>query len=440
MDSNTENQLIRILVNLNRIDGVESGLIADNNGNVICHSMSRGADTSLFGSMAHVITGSSERLLSSANQGEIERVLVESERGKALFLHLGNVHFILLMEVSANVGFVMVSAKRAALNIIELTKDIIFEEPVDEVPVETVAESVEEVTEKVSVEESHIPTEIDLEPEKVGEVVEKITETEDIKDTFEKVVGSEKLDEIMESPEFKSLDDEEAKEKLEEILEIEPEKEISAEGEIKAESKEISSPIEEEVKPEIEVEKPLEEPEIEVEIVEEVKEPETRIPVIKPPISFPKLPEGVQIPEDPEGRANLVLDIYESIFLAMSIGASKIMGVSPARGLIKRFLPLKDCKTLLKDVDVKSNSSIDFDKIRENSKDIPLDEREKTLIEDFSKIIDIITENYGKVMGYGAFRGIVRNEFKVINNSYGKTMEELEIKEKIHPELVDLFK
>ena len=436
MDSNTENQLTRILVNLNRIDGVESSLITDSNGNVICHSMSRRTDTSLFGPMAQVITGSSERLLSSANQGEIERVLVESERGKALFLHLGNVHFILLMEVSANVGFVMVSAKRAASNIIELTKDIVFEEPVEEVP----AETVEEVTEEVSVKEPHIPTEIDLKPEEIEEVVEKITETEDIKETFEKVVGSEKLDEIMESSEFKSLDDEEAKEKLEEILEIEPEKEISAEGEIKAESKEISSPIEEEVKPEIEVEKPLEEPEIEVEIVEEVKEPETRIPVIKPPISFPKLPEGVQIPEDPEGRANLVLDIYESIFLAMSIGASKIMGVSPARGLIKRFLPLKDCKTLLKDVDVKSNSSIDFDKIRENSKDIPLDEREKTLIEDFSKIIDIITENYGKVMGYGAFRGIVRNEFKVINNSYGKTMEELEIKEKIHPELVDLFK
>ena len=139
-------------------------------------------------------------------------------------------------------------------------------------------------------------------------------------------------------------------------------------------------------------------------------------------------------------EANLILDIYESIFLAMSIGASKIMGVAPARGLIKRFLPVEDCKTILKDVDVKSNSAIDFDKIRENVEDISLDEREKTLITDFSKIIEIITENYGKVMGYGAFRGIVRAEFKVINNSYGKPMDELGIKDKIHPELNDLFK
>jgi predicted regulator of Ras-like GTPase activity (Roadblock/LC7/MglB family) len=441
MDSKLENQLTSILIDLNRIDGVESSLISDNNGNVICHSMSRGTDTSLFGPMAHVITSSSKRLLNSGNQGEIERVLVESKKGKALFLHLGNVHFILLMEVSANVGFVMVSAKRAALNIIELTKDIIFEEPVEEIEVpeeliEEVKESVEEpvaISEEVVIEEpDKVLTEVDLEGEEIKELVENITETKDINEAFEKVVGPEKLDEIIESPEFKSLDDDEAKEKLTEMLEIELEEGIRAKSEIKVESEEIA--------PQIEEEKSVDEIEIPEEIVEEIKEPETRIPVIKPPISFPKLPEDVQIPEDPEKRANLVLDIYESIFLAMSIGASRIMGVSPARGLIKRFLPLEDCKSLLKDVDVKSNSAINFDKIRENTESISIDEREKTLITDFSKIIDIITENYGKVMGYGAFRGIVRAEFKVINSSYGKTMDELGIKDKIHPELAELFK
>ncbi len=36
--------------------------------------------------MANVITSSSKRLISSSNQGKIQRVLVESENGKALFL------------------------------------------------------------------------------------------------------------------------------------------------------------------------------------------------------------------------------------------------------------------------------------------------------------------------------------------------------------------
>ena len=420
MNSSTENQLINILIDLNKIEGVESSLISDSNGNVICHSMSRRTDTSLFGPMAHVIISSSKRLLNSTNQCQIERILVESEEGKALFLHLGNVHFILLMEVSANVGFVMVSAKRAALKIVELTKDMVFRK---------VEETVFEEVPPKKIELDN-PFKEDVEHEEIEETVEKITETEDISKTFEKGVGSKKLDAIMKSSQFKSLDPEEAGEKLTEILK-------SSEPEIKSESKKAVLPIE---KNEIKTENEPEEIEILEKAVQKTKEPESSIPVIKPPISLPKLPDDVQIPETSEERINLILDIYESICVAMSIGASKIMGVAPAKGFIKRFLPLGDCKTLLKDVDVKSNSTIDFDKIRENIEDIPSDEREKILIIDFSKIIDVITENYGKVMGYGAFRGIVRTEFKVINNSYGNAMVELEIKDKMHPELTELFK
>ncbi len=44
----------------------------------------------------------------------------------------------------------------------------------------------------------------------------------------------------------------------------------------------------------------------------------------------------------------------------MSIGASKIMGVAPARGLTQKFLPYEECKILLDGVKVKSNSTIDF--------------------------------------------------------------------------------
>ena len=74
--------------------------------------------------MAHVITSSSKRLLNSSNQGEIQRILVESEYGKALFLHLGKVQFIVLMKNRANVGLIMVSSKGPAEKIVDLTKDL----------------------------------------------------------------------------------------------------------------------------------------------------------------------------------------------------------------------------------------------------------------------------------------------------------------------------
>ncbi|HNS25646.1 MAG TPA: hypothetical protein PKK85_06205, partial [Methanobacteriaceae archaeon] len=157
------------------------------------------------------------------------------------------------------------------------------------------------------------------------------------------------------------------------------------------------------------------------------------------PQSLPDLPDSVVIPDDPLGRTDLMVEIYETLFLAMSIGASKIMGVSPARGLTKQFLPFNECKKLLEGVDVKSNAVIDFEALRVNAEKIKVEDREAVFLKDFSRIISVITDNYGKVMGYDAFRGMVRSEFRAINDSYGDAMDELGIKGKMHPELQKLL-
>lgn len=346
MDSDLKIKLDKITSELTKTDGVDGSLIVDVNGEVLSHHLLQGLDIELFGPMSNVITGSSKRLIDVSNHGEIERVLVESEKGKALFLHLGNVRFIVLMENKANVGMVMISSKRAAQEIIELTKDL------------TMVKMEEEVEKEAS------------EPEPVEEVVEV-----------------ESVEEVTES---------------------------------------IPEPVKEELA-EIEPEAPAEE------------EPKVSIPIIKPPIAFPKLVKVIEIPEDEEARVDLLLKIYESIFLAMSIGASKIMGVAPARGLTRKFLPVEDCKILLDGVDVKNNSAIDFVKIRENAEKIPLSDREQIFKESFGKIVTIITENYGKVMGYSAFRAMIRPEFKIINESYGPLLDDLGVKEQLHPELLDFF-
>ncbi len=398
MDSGILKQLNDLLIDLNRNDGIESCLITDLYGNVISSSTSR--DSSLFGHMANVITASSKKMLNSTNQGGIERVLLESKDGKALFLSLGDLNLVLILDVTANVGFVMVSAKRAALKIEELSRDIILEKQLQK------EAEIEDTLEKS-----------ELEQDKMFEVIQEITGTEEVLDAFDEVVGIEKLEEMMDSSEFKSLDMDDAKDKLSKILENNKEH-LGMDG--------------------LDVNGEIINPEEESEIRAD-ENSETMVPIIKPPISFPMLPDVVQIPESPEERSNLVLDIYEAIFLAMSIGASKIMGVSPARGLINRFLPYDDCEILLKDVEIKNNSVVDFDKIRENAEDILLDKREDSLKSNLNKIINVITENFGKVMGYEAFRGIVRAEFNVIHDSYAKPMDALGIKDHMHPELVELF-
>lgn len=392
-DNKLKVELERIVNDLGKVEGVEGALIVDNNEEILSQRILQDVDISLFGPMAHVITSSSKRLLSSSDQGNIQRVLVESKNGKALFLDLGNVHFVVLMKNRANVGLIMVSSKRAAEKIKELTKDL-----------KLVVKSEEKIREPLKVENVIVeeePVELNTNTKEsqkieIDEFTEPISEVNN-----EPLISVHEIEEKSETkPELSEAN-----------VEIEP---------VKVGDSTETFPVKEELKTQIKTEK--------------------TIPVIKPPIAFPEIKKVIEMPDNIEDRADLILDIYEAIFRAMSIGASKIMGVAPARGLTQKFLPLEHCKKLLDGVNVKSNSTIDFNKIRKNANKIPLEERESQFTEDFTKIIDVVTENYGKVMGYGAFRGMVRPEFKIIADSYGPAMQKLGITDKMHPEMVELFK
>jgi predicted regulator of Ras-like GTPase activity (Roadblock/LC7/MglB family) len=396
-DNNLKVELERIINDLGKVDGIEGGLIVDCNGDILSQRILQDIDISLFGPMANVITSSSKRLINSSNQGKIQRVLVESKNGKALFLDLGKVHLIVLMKNHANVGLIMVSSKRAAEKIITLTKDLKLV-----IEAEELSLTPTKIVSKVVKEEPLELVKDNVEPEKINLEAEKVEITKVTKPKLIPELNSEQ-------PSISEPEELEAKVEVLEITEQEP--------------VQISEVSENQIK----------------EKLEGPVKTEKTIPVIKPPIAFPEIKKVIEIPENIEERADLILDIYESIFRAMSIGASKIMGVAPARGLTQKFLPLEECKVLLDGVKVKSNSTIDFKKIRENVSEIPLEERESLFTKDFTKIINVVTENYGKVMGYGAFRGMVRPEFKIIKDSYGPVMYKLGITEKIHPEMSELF-
>ncbi len=479
-------QLEKATVALDKTADIEGILIVAIDGRILHHNLRVDVDINLFGPMSQVISNSSHRLLNSSGQGDMERVLVESSGGKALFLGLENAHLIVLMHDSANVGMVMVNAKRASEEINEATRDLELEVP-EEVPIEEIpAEEVpiEEIPEKVPIEEAlveEIPAEeITIEETPSEEIIEELTtKTPLIEETSaEAIKADENAIEVQE----------ESTEHVEEVTEepavepiVEPVSELTEEPvkdlEVSESISETEKPITESLPPEKEPEEVLTEPETSIveelreveaepETVEteteieaevqtiteperviteekpeeaEVEEPGPTIPTVRPPISFPSLPEHVEVPDDPEKRSDLILDIYEKIFLAMSMGAAKIMGVAPARGLTKKFLPFEKCQRLLHNVNLKSNATIDFAQIKKNAEEIPISEREEIFIRDFSRMIEIITENYGRVMGYEAFRGMVRAEFLSIKKSYGEAMEELNIKKNMHPEIAHLF-
>jgi predicted regulator of Ras-like GTPase activity (Roadblock/LC7/MglB family) len=407
-----------VLDELTQTKGVEGAIIVSSWGEVLKHNLKSSGDLSLFGPMTQVIDSSSQRLLESAGLGKMEKVLLESKKGKSLFLQLKKVHLIILIKKNANLGMVMMAAHRVSPQIMEITRDmevVEVELPVPEVAVdEPVLEAIEKsAPEEVLVEEAVIEETL----------VEPVEET--VKEMGEAEVSAEvATGEILKREEV---------EVVAEATPTVPEEEHVLESE-------IPTVVTEEVKPPVEQAKESDMELISAESPESVEEkPAGVIPSIKPPISLPDLPESVVIPDDPQGRADLIIEIYEALFLAMAIGASKIMGVSPARGLTKQFLPYSECKELLEGVDVKSNAVIDFDAVRVNIEKITVEDQEGVFLRDFSKIITVITDNYGKVMGYDAFRGMVRSEFGAINNSFGEAMDKLGIKENIHPELQKLL-
>jgi predicted regulator of Ras-like GTPase activity (Roadblock/LC7/MglB family) len=378
IDHNLKIQLEKATQELNQISDVEGNLIVAINGEILHHHLRADVDINLFGPMSQVISSSSSRLLNSSDQGTMKRVLLESFGGKALFLTLDNVHLIILMQTLANLGLVMVTARRAADEIKELTHDLKL------------------TTTETSVKEEVLEQKKSMEDAKV-KLVEKFVE------------------EIKESPNGEETP----------LTELEPE--LSAE---------LKSELKEEVPPIIKDEQTIEEELVLAETESEVEK--SVIPTVKPPIAFPKLPEKISVPDNNDERSKLILEIYEAIFLAMALGAAKIMGTAPARGLTKKFLPFEECQKLLNGVDLKSNATIDFSQIRKNAEKISIAEREETFISDFSRMIEIITENYGKVMGYEAFRAMVRPEFQAINQSYGEAMDKLGIRTKLHPEIASL--
>ncbi len=411
-DSSLRNKLELELANLEKIDGVEASLVVNNSGEVFYTNL-KSKELSLFGSMANIISNSSLKLLKHTRQGEGERILLESLQGKALFLNLKKGHLVVLTNANANIGAVMLSSKKAAHKINNIPEikamgvKMISEEKITSAALKRDAE------ENLAKSNAPIST-ISLEKEEFSSSTPHNRQEEARlkleKEMLNKNKEKWKTTQLKVRPDDQKVDLNENK-----IAgKLLPDSEVEIIGDVeKASKKEVTKVKDKEV---------------------------TRdLPIIQPPIAFPELPQDVEVPDDLKERCDLIIDIYEYIMRAMSIGASKIMGVAPARGMLKKSLPYKELPQLLAGVDVKNNSVIEFEKIRENLDKYPTENRSEKFIEDLNQLITAITDNYGKVMGYNAFRGMIRTEFGQIYNAFGPAMDELGIINIIHSALKPLL-
>ena len=172
-DLEIEEGLETVLKELDQTKGVEGAIIVNSVGEILKHTLKSSGDLSLFGPMAQVIHSSSQRLLGSAGLGKMEKVLLESKKGKSLFLQLKKVHLIILIEKNANLGMVIMAAHRVSPRIMEITRDMEVDE--SSLPEMTsagpVLESMEESIPKEDSLEKTVPeTLTELEEETAGQM------------------------------------------------------------------------------------------------------------------------------------------------------------------------------------------------------------------------------------------------------------------------------
>ncbi|QHN08919.1 roadblock/LC7 domain-containing protein [Methanothermobacter sp. THM-2] len=369
-------------------EGVEGVIVTDSSGSIL---YSRGASSGNLGSMASVMADASGKLLKRAGQGDYQSAVIEFPSGKMVLLN-DALHLLVLADKRSNLGKVILLARRVMkrLSDPEILREL---------------EYIKEESSAAGIK-STMELEAGFTPQSEGSHISGIPEGDEINVTI-------------------------AEQKAEA-----PGQEQKAVHDINTGV--VHEQVEILRKPEIEKPESLEE-KIEKPVMEDRAKASLQshtIPEVRPPLSLPEL-KSIDVPSDPEAQKETTLLIYEHILLAMSIGASKIMGVAPAGGMLRKSLPHDECPITLEGVGVLSNASIDFKKLRENISAAGYNLEE--IKRDMEIIITSITENYGRVMGYGAFRGMIRPEFTAIYRAYRDAMDELGITETIHPELRQIW-
>ena len=69
-----------------------------------------------------------------------------------------------------------------------------------------------------------------------------------------------------------------------------------------------------------------------------------------------------------------MLDIYNALLMSILIGALRISGVAPTRGLFKKFLSEGE-SSLLGEVKIRKDVILDMEKLRSNMEKIPPEKR-----------------------------------------------------------------
>ncbi|WP_456472313.1 roadblock/LC7 domain-containing protein [Methanocaldococcus sp.] len=103
----------KILVEINKTDGVKGSMVVGKDGLLIASELPKDIDAELVGAMVSAAYGAAERAAEEIKLGNIKQSMIEGEFGKVLMIDAGDNILVVLTEDKVNLGLVRIIMKKA---------------------------------------------------------------------------------------------------------------------------------------------------------------------------------------------------------------------------------------------------------------------------------------------------------------------------------------
>lgn len=118
MAETKKDQLTKILQDMKKIGNILGSAVISKDGLVIASNLSDSVDEDTFAAMSAAMEGAAETAAQELNQGELNQIIVDAEKGKIITIAAGKkALLVILANTGINLGLALLELGKAAYRI-----------------------------------------------------------------------------------------------------------------------------------------------------------------------------------------------------------------------------------------------------------------------------------------------------------------------------------
>ncbi len=121
MPETKKEQLTEILQELRKVGDIQGSSVISRDGLVVASDLSKNVDEETFAAMSAAMQGAAETAVSELNQGTLNQIIIEADKGKIITISAGEkAILIILAKPSTNLGLILLEMGKASGKISEI--------------------------------------------------------------------------------------------------------------------------------------------------------------------------------------------------------------------------------------------------------------------------------------------------------------------------------